>query len=61
MKISTTKKQKKYILLRKVYQTRVQIEEKMEWWDKIENMLLLIASTFTGTITLTGDTNINKY
>ena len=50
---------KKSILLRTVYQPRAQIEEKKEWWDKIEKMLLLIASTFTGTIILAGDTNIN--
>ena len=35
-----------------------QIEKKMEWLGKIETMLLITASTFTGTIILTGDTNI---
>ena len=32
---------------------------KIEWLDKIEIMLSIIASTFTGTIILAGDTNIN--
>ena len=31
----------------------------MEWLDKIETMLSIIASTFTGTIILAGDTSIN--
>ena len=31
----------------------------MEWLDKIETMLSIIASTFTGTMALAGDTNIN--
>ena len=31
----------------------------MEWLDKIEAMLSIIASTFTGTTILAGDTNIN--
>ena len=31
----------------------------MEWLDKIETVLSIIASTFTGTIILVGDTNIN--
>ena len=30
----------------------------MEWLDKIETMLSTTASTFTGTVILAGDTNI---
>ena len=41
------KKKKSSILLRK----------KMEWLGKIETMLSMIASKFTGTIILAGDTN----
>ena len=47
------------ILLGIVFQPSPQIDEKMEWLDKIETMLLMIAPTFTGTIILAGDTNIN--
>ena len=50
---------KSSILLRTVYQPIPQIEENMEWLDKIEAMLSIIASTFTGTTILAGDTNIN--
>ena len=42
-------------LLGTVYQPSPQIEEKMEWLDKIETMLSIIASTFTGTIILAAD------
>ena len=35
------------------------MDEKMEYLDKIETMLSIIASTLTGTIILPGDTNIN--
>ena len=42
-----------------VYQPSPQIEEKMEWLDKIETMLSKTASKFTGTIILAGDTNSN--
>ena len=31
----------------------------MEWLDKNETMPSILASTFTGTIILAGDTNIN--
>ena len=42
-------------LLGTVYQPSPQIEEKMEWLDKIETILSIIASTFTGTIILAAD------
>ena len=35
------------------------MEEKMELLGKFETMLSIIASTFTGTIVLAGDPNIN--
>ena len=31
----------------------------MEWLDKIETILSIIASTFTGTIILAGNTNMS--
>ena len=42
-----------------VYQPSPQIEDKIEWLDKIETMQSKIASKLTGTIILAGDTNIN--
>ena len=41
------------------YEASLQIEKKLEWLDKIETMPSIIVSTFTGTIILAGDTNIN--
>ena len=51
-------RKKTFILLGILFQTSLEIEEKMEWQDKIEIMLSKIASTLTGTIILAGDTNI---
>ena len=51
-------RKKTFILLGIHFQTSLEIEEKMEWQDKIEIMLSKIASTLTGTIILAGDTNI---
>ena len=55
------KNKKSSILLGIVYQTSPQIEKKMERLGKIETMLSIIESTFTGTIILAGDTNINVH
>ena len=53
------KNKKSSILLGIIHQHSPQIEENMEWLNKIQTMLSIIASTFTGTIILAGDTNIN--
>ena len=53
------KNKKPSILPGIVHQPNPQIEEKMEWLNKIETLLLIIALTFTGTIILAGDTNID--
>ena len=50
------KNKKSTIWVGRVHQPSSQIEHKMEWLDKIEIMLSIIASTFTGTIILVGDT-----
>ena len=50
------KNKKSSILLGIVYQPSQQIEKKMEGLDKIETMLSIIASKFTGVIILAGGT-----
>ena len=57
--MARNKRKKPSILLGIIYRPSPQIQEKMEWLDKIETMLSITASTFTGTIVLAGDTNIN--
>ena len=53
------KNKKSSVLLGIVNQSSLQIEEKMEWLYKIETMLSITASTFSGTILLAIDRNIN--
>ena len=44
---------------RHCYQPSAKPDDKTIWLNKIETILSIITSTFTGTIILTGDTNIN--
>ena len=47
------------MLLGTVYQSSPEMDSIIKWLYKIEIVLLIITSTFMGTIILTGDTNIN--
>ena len=54
------KKKKPTMLLGTVYQSSPEMDSIIKWLYKIEIVLLIITSTFLGTIILPGDTNINR-